>query len=64
MVARIWGVTHESLLGPFLGAVDPLAVLLHLRVGGIPVGDTATGANIAGSPPNLHLADGEQQLGG
>ena len=44
--------------------MDPLAVLLHLRVGGIPIGDTASGANIAGLPPNLHLADGGEQLGG
>ena len=44
--------------------MDPLAVLLHLRVGGIPIGDTVSGANIAGLPPNLHLADGGEQLGG
>ena len=54
----MWGVTHEPLLGPLGGAMDPLAVLLHLRVGGIPIGDTASGANIAGLPPNLHLDDG------
>ena len=53
-----WGATHEPLLGPPRGVVDPLAVLLHPRVGGIPIGDTASGANIAGLPPNLHLADG------
>ena len=60
----MWGVTHEPPLGPLRGAVDPLAVLLHLRVGGIPIGDTASGANIAGLPPNLHLADGGQLMGG
>ena len=61
----MWGVTHEPLLGPLGGAVDPLAVLLHLRVGGIPIGDTASGANIAGLPPNPCLAaDGGRQMGG
>ena len=44
--------------------MDPLAVLLHLRVGGIPIGDTASGADIAGLPPNLHLADGGRASGG
>ena len=37
---------------------------MHLRVGGIPVGDIASGANIAGLPPNLHLPDGGQLVGG
>ena len=44
--------------------MDPLAVLLHLRVGGIPIGGTASGANIAGLPPNSHLPDGEWLMGG
>ena len=44
--------------------MDPLAVLLHPRVRGIPIGDTASGANIAGLPPNYHLADGGRLMGG
>ena len=48
----------------YRGVVDPLAVLLHPRVGGIPIGDTASGANIAGLPPNLHLAGGGGPVGG
>ena len=60
----MWGDTHEPLLGPWLWAVDPLAVPLHPRVRGISIGDTASGANIAGLPPNFHLPDGAWLLGG
>ena len=43
--------------------MDPLAVPLHPRVRGTPIGDTASGANIAGLPPNCHLADGGRLMG-
>ena len=40
------------------GVVDLHAVAPCAKAGGIPVGATARGANIAGLPLKLHLADG------
>ena len=48
------------------GVVGPPAVppCANFKAGGIPVGDTARGANIAGSPLKAHLADGGLLLRG
>ena len=40
------------------GVVGPLAVAPCANAGGIPIGATARGTNIAGLPLKLHLADG------
>ena len=40
------------------GVVGPPAVAPCAKAGGIPVGATARGTNIAGLPLKLHLADG------
>ena len=46
------------------GVVGPPAVTPCAKAGGIPVGVTARGTNIAGSPLTLHLADGGLLLRG
>ena len=46
------------------GVVGPHAVAPCAKAGGIPVGVTARGANIAGLPLKLHLADGGVLLRG
>ena len=40
------------------GVVGPPAETPCAKAGGIPAGVTARGANIAGAPLKLHLADG------
>ena len=46
------------------GVVGPLAMPPCANAGGIPVGVTARGTNIAGLPLKLHLADGDVLLRG
>ena len=46
------------------GVVGPHAVAPCAKAGGIPVGATARGTNIAGLPLKLHLADGGVLLRG
>ena len=46
------------------GVVGPLAEAPCAKAGGIPVGATARGTNIAGLPLKLHLADGGLLLRG
>ena len=65
------GATHGWLRGCEVlltsypgGVVGPPAVTPCAKAGGIPVGVTARGANIAGLPLKLHLADGGVLLRG
>ena len=65
------GVTHGWLRGCEVlltsypeGVVGPLAVAPCAKAGGIPVGATARGTNIAGLPLKDHLADGGLLLRG
>ena len=46
------------------GVVGPHAVAPCAKAGGIPVGATARGTNIAGLPLKLHPADGGLLMGG
>ena len=46
------------------GVVGPPAVAPRAKAGGIPVGATARGTNIAGLPLKPHLADGGLLLRG
>ena len=46
------------------GVVGPHAVAPCAKAGGIPVGATARGTNIAGLPLKPHLADGDVLLRG
>ena len=46
------------------GVVGPPAVAPCAKAGGIPVGATARGTNIAGLPLKVHLADGGLLLRG
>ena len=46
------------------GVVGPLAVTPCTKAGGIPIGVTTRGTNIAGLPLKSHLADGGMLLRG
>ena len=65
------GATHGWLRGCEVlltsypgGVVGPPAVTPCAKAGGIPVGVTARGTNIAGLPLKPHLADGDVLLRG
>ena len=65
------GATHGWLRGCEVlltsypgGVVGPPAVAPCAKAGGIPIGATARGTNIAGLPLKSHLADGGMLLRG